>query len=383
MPVDLGLARLSDDLLFVGVVCYSLAMLGYAAEFAFRRRRESEPAVERRLEPALVTAGGSRAAGSAELPPEPEPAPEPLPAGSRPGGAVSLRDSQAARESGSGSGSAPVAIRGRAVRDRAVLAGKIAVTLTIAGWAAHVGSVVARGFAAHRVPWGNMYEFSSAICLVAVTTFLVLMTRQPVRYLGAFVMLPVICYLGLAGKVLYTSAGPLVPALNSYWIKIHVVAAIIASGIFMVGAATTVLYLVRERWERRQPVPYPDEPGPGAPRVAVVPSSGIVARLPAADVLDRTAYRVIAFAFPIWTFAIIAGAIWAEAAWGRYWGWDPKETWSFITWVIYAGYLHARATAGWRGRRAALVALIGFAALFVDYYVVNIWITGLHSYAGV
>ena len=110
---------------------------------------------------------------------------------------------------------------------------------------------------------------------------------------------------------------------------------------------------------------------------------GILARLPAAEILDRTAYRVIAFAFPIWTFAIIAGAIWAEAAWGRYWGWDPKETWSFITWVIYAGYLHARATAGWRGRRAALVALTGFAALFIDYYVVNIWITGLHSYAGV
>ena len=150
-------------------------------------------------------------------------------------------------------------------RDQAALAGKIAVALTIVGWLAHVGSLVARGFATHRVPWGNMYEFSSAICLVAVTTFLVLMARQPVRYLGVFVMLPVVCYLGLAGTVLYTAAGPLVPALNSYWIKIHVVAAIIASGIFMVGAATTVLYLVKERWERRQPVPYPDEPGPGSP----------------------------------------------------------------------------------------------------------------------
>ena len=295
--------------------------------------------------------------------------------------AVELGGGNGDRAAATGPGA--LAVQAGGGGDRAALAGKIAVALTIAGWLAHVGSLVARGLATHRVPWGNMYEFSSAICLVAVTTFLVLMARQPVRYLGAFVMLPVVCYLGLAGKVLYTSAGPLVPALNSYWIKIHVVAAIIASGIFMVGAASTVLYLVKERWERRQPLPYPDEPVPEVLGVTVQTRAGVLARLPAAEVLDRTAYRVIAFAFPIWTFAIIAGAIWAEAAWGRYWGWDPKETWSFITWVIYAGYLHARATAGWRGRRAALVALTGFAALFIDYYVVNIWITGLHSYAGV
>ena len=374
VPVDLGLARLSDNLLFVAVVCYSLAMLGYAAEFAFRRWQRPERVPQHQPEPALVGAG--RLPGAAV-------------AASGDDQAAAIGASFAGAGAGDGDrtatgpGVSGIEDRRGAGGDRAVSVGKIAVALTIAGWLAHVGSLVARGLATHRVPWGNMYEFSSAICLVAVTTFLVLMTRQPVRYLGAFVMLPVVCYLGLAGKVLYTSAGPLVPALNSYWIKIHVVAAIIASGIFMVGAATTVLYLVKERWERRQPVPYPDEPGPGVAGVAVVPRGGILARLPAAEILDRTAYRVIAFAFPIWTFAIIAGAIWAEAAWGRYWGWDPKETWSFITWVIYAGYLHARATAGWRGRRAALVALTGFAALFIDYYVVNIWITGLHSYAGV
>ncbi|MGZ4618185.1 MAG: c-type cytochrome biogenesis protein CcsB [Frankiaceae bacterium] len=377
MPVDLGLARLSDNLLFVAVVCYSLALLGYAAEFAFRRRRLPEPAHQRQPEPALVGAGGFPVAG---------------PVAGEVGAADGLgapRSGASAVELGGGDGDraatgpGALAVQAGGGGDRAAVAGKIAVALTIAGWLAHVGSLVARGLATHRVPWGNMYEFSSAICLVAVTTFLVLMARQPVRYLGAFVMLPVVCYLGLAGKVLYTSAGPLVPALNSYWIKIHVVAAIIASGIFMVGAASTVLYLVKERWERRQPLPYPDEPVPEVPGVTVETRAGVLARLPAAEVLDRTAYRVIAFAFPIWTFAIIAGAIWAEAAWGRYWGWDPKETWSFITWVIYAGYLHARATAGWRGRRAALVALTGFAALFIDYYVVNIWITGLHSYAGV
>jgi cytochrome c-type biogenesis protein CcsB len=153
-----------------------------------------------------------------------------------------------------------------------------------------------------------------------------------------------------------------VPALNSYWIKIHVVGAMTSSGIFMVGFVAALLYLWRDAVERRHP--------------------GRPSRLPAAATLDRVAYRVNAFAFPVWTFAVMAGAVWAEAAWGRYWGWDPKETWSFITWVIYAGYLHARATSGWRGRGAAAIALVGFASLLVTYYVVNLWIVGLHSYKG-
>jgi cytochrome c-type biogenesis protein CcsB len=270
----------------------------------------------------------------------------------------------------------------RDAASRAVVAGRTAVALTVAGWAAHVGSVVTRGFAAHRVPWGNMYEFSSMVALVAVTVFLALLTRQQVRFLGAFVMAPVVLYLGLAGTVLYADAGPLVPALNSYWIKIHVVAAITASGAFMVSGVVTALYLLKDRWERRTAVGV----GPGtaaAVEFERVRGGGLMGWLPAAEVLDRLAYRVVAFAFPVWTFAIMAGAIWAEQAWSRYWGWDPKETWSFITWLAYAAYLHARATAGWRGRRASLLALIGFGCLMVDYYVVNTVITGLHSYAGV
>jgi cytochrome c-type biogenesis protein CcsB len=249
-----------------------------------------------------------------------------------------------------------------------------------------------------------MYEFSVMVTLVAVTVYLLLLARQPVRYLGAFVMAPVVLYLGLAGTVLYAAPGPLVPALNSYWIKIHVVAAIIATGAFMVSAVVTVLYLLKERWERglpslrvalRQRLRSPLHPtrvslGPGTAAVAEMElpqttrsGGGLMQSLPAAAKLDRLAYRIITFAFPVWTFAIIAGAIWAEQAWSRYWGWDPKETWSFITWLGYAAYLHARATAGWRGRRAALLSLIAFACLMVDYYVVNTVITGLHSYAGI
>ncbi len=333
MSVDAGLAHTSDTLLFWAVVCYAFAMLGYAAEFAFGRRA------------AARAARAGRGAQPAQT------------------------DSRHSSSSGN-----PVA----------ELVGRAAVALTFGGWALHLGSVTTRGLAAHRVPWGNMYEFSSMVALVAVTTFLALMTRQPIRYLGSFVMLPVVAYLGLAGTVLYAPAGPLVPALNSYWIKIHVVAAISASGIFMVAAVITVLYLVKDRWERGAGAV---SMGPGAAATyelrGVGGRGGLMRWLPPAATLDRTAYRVIAFAFPVWTFAIIAGAIWAEAAWGRYWGWDPKETWSFITWLIYAGYLHARATAGWRGRKAAALSMLGFAALMVDYYAVNIWITGLHSYAGI
>jgi cytochrome c-type biogenesis protein CcsB len=265
--------------------------------------------------------------------------------------------------------------------------GRVAVAATVAGWGLHVGSVATRGFAAHRVPWGDMYEFSSMASLVAVTVFLVMLSRERVRLLGAFVLAPVVLYLGLAGTVLYAPAGPLQPVLNSYWIKIHVVAAIVASGAFMFATVVTLLYLCKERYERRFP-----SLGPGAAAVIEVgapvteavstPNGGLLRRLPSAATLDRLAYRTIAFGFPVWTFAVIAGAIWAEKAWSAYWTWDPKETWSFITWLGYAAYLHARATAGWRGRRAAVVSLVAFGCLLVDYYLVNTVITGLHSYAG-
>ena len=347
---DARMGTLSDDLLFAAVVTYSVAMLGFAAEFAFRRRLHTTAAPEQMV-PLADHAENRVLVGTG--------------AGSwRAGGAEGLGTFGPDRSAGATGSPAEVPA------GRVGAIGALAVALTFLGWAVHVGSVVTRGLAAHRVPWGNMYEFSSMVALAAVTSFLVLVTRERVRYLGAFVLLPVVLYLGLAGTVLYVPAGPLLPALYSYWIKIHVVAAISASGIFMVGAVVTLLYLLRDSFERRSA-------RGGSPGV-----SRLAGPLPSAAVLDRTAYRIIAFGFPVWTFAVIAGAIWAEAAWGRYWGWDPKETWSFITWVIYAGYLHARATAGWKGRRAAGIALVGFVALMVDYYVVNIWIVGLHSYAG-
>ncbi len=254
-------------------------------------------------------------------------------------------------------------------------------------------SVLARGVAAGRVPWGNMYEYSSLLALLVVAGYLFVVEGTfKVRVLGGFVLAFSVLTMAIAVMFLYVGPGPLVPALNSYWIKIHVVAAITGSSLFALGCIVTILYLAKDRRERKSAVaPIMggsvdlDDAPPHFESGADEPVGGATRRgiLPPAAVLDRVAYRTIAFAFPIWTFAVIAGAIWAEQAWGRYWGWDPKETWSFITWVIFAGYLHARATSGWRGRRAAVIALVGFASLLITYYAVNLWIVGLHSYAGV
>jgi cytochrome c-type biogenesis protein CcsB len=275
----------------------------------------------------------------------------------------------------------------------------LGVTAASVGVAAHLVSIVARGIAADRVPWGNMYEYSSLLSLLVVLGYLVVIEGvHKVRTLGGFPLAFAILTMAVAVAFLYVGPAPLVPALNSYWIKIHVVAAITGSSLFALGCVITVLYLFKDRAERRaagqlKPImggsteleddvaPYFESGADEPPAVAAV--TGRRGILPSAEVLDRIAYRTIAFAFPIWTFAVIAGAIWAEQAWGRYWGWDPKETWSFITWVVFAGYLHARATSGWKGRRAASIALVGFGSLLITYYAVNLWIVGLHSYAGV
>jgi cytochrome c-type biogenesis protein CcsB len=259
----------------------------------------------------------------------------------------------------------------RPARTRAERFGRTAVALTILGVAVHVVSIALRGLAVSRWPWGNMYEFSSAICLVAVVGWLVVLYRsqrggpgqaQPLRRIGSFVLLPVVILMFLAGTVLYADAAPVMPALRSYWLWIHVTAGSISSGMFLIAGVASALFLLR-----------------GTDREA----TGFRAALPARDALDRVAYRVTVIAFPIWTFAVMTGAIWAEAAWGRFWGWDPKETVAFVAWVVYAGYLHARATAGWRTGRAAWVNVLGFAVMLFNLFFINLVVAGLHSYAGV
>lgn len=251
---------------------------------------------------------------------------------------------------------------------------RLGMALSGLAFALVTAAVITRGMSAGRPPWGNMYEFALAGAAVTLGTWLVLTRRRPeVRELGLLVSLAALLVLGFSVVVLYTESSELMPALQSYWLWIHVSAAIIASGIFTVGSVASALFLVADRYERRA--------ASGGTTRGLLDAVG--KRLPSSQALDRTAYQTIAFAFPLWFFAIVAGAIWAEGAWGRYWGWDPKETWSFITLVIYAAYLHARSTAGWRGRPAAIIALVGFAAFLFSFVGVNIFFFGLHSYSGV
>ena len=224
--------------------------------------------------------------------------------------------------------------------------------------------VIFRGISAERVPWGNMYEFSITGALAFTGAYLFVLWKYKIRWLGLPVALSVLLTLGTAITVLYVPSAPLVPALKSPWLVIHVSAAIISGGVFLLANCIAAAYLIFDRYEENG----------GRPNWAL--------KLPSLEALDQLTYRLVALVFPLWTFSVIAGAIWAEAAWGRYWGWDPKETWAFITWVAYAAYLHARVTVGWRGRKAAWLCLFAGSTFLFNYVYVNIWGTGKHTYSG-
>jgi cytochrome c-type biogenesis protein CcsB len=249
---------------------------------------------------------------------------------------------------------------GESAGDRPAVFGRFAYLLTAIGVAIHFVALLGRGMAAdpNRVPWGNMFEFTLTASFVVTLVYVVLNRRHVYDWLGPWVVLLVVVVLMADVLFLYEQVAPLTEALSSPWLVIHVVAAITATGMFTLGGLVSILFLLR--------------------------SSGRLSGLPEAAVLDRLAYRLHAFAFPVWTFAaLIAGPIWAYYAWSRYWGWDPKEVWAFITWVVYAAYLHARATAGWKGRNAAIIALIGLATLWFNFIGINFFFGGgsQHSYA--
>jgi len=236
---------------------------------------------------------------------------------------------------------------------------RIATAMMILGFLLLVAGVISRGISAGRVPWGNMYEF-----LAFSGAYLFALRKYDLRWLGLLVSIAVLLTLGTAVAVLYRPSAPLVPALKSTWLVIHVSAAIISGGVFLLANVIAAAYLYLDSMEAK------------GERTAWAK------RLPSLEVLDQLSYRLVAFVFPLWTFAVIAGAIWAESAWGRYWGWDPKETWAFITWVAYAAYLHARVTVGWRGRKAAWLCLFAGSTFLFNYVYVNIWGTGKHTYSG-
>jgi cytochrome c-type biogenesis protein CcsB len=247
---------------------------------------------------------------------------------------------------------------------RTELAARIATAMMVLGFLLLLAGVIARGISNGHVPWGNMYEFSITGALAFTGAYLIALRKHDLRWLGLFVSIAVLLTLGTAITLLYRDSAPLVPALKSTWLVIHVVAAIISGGVFLLANVIAAAYLYLDSMEKN---------GGRKPWAK---------RLPELETLDQLSYRLVAFVFPLWTFSVIAGAIWAESAWGRYWGWDPKETWAFITWVAYAAYLHARVTIGWRGRRAAWLCLFAGSTFLFNYVYVNVWGTGKHTYSG-
>ena len=248
---------------------------------------------------------------------------------------------------------------------------KLGIWLLIIAALGHGAGVVLRGISANRVPWANMYEFSITGSFIVIMIYLLALRIREVRLIATFISGFTLLVLGLATSVWYVQVKTLMPALQSYWLVIHVLVAVLATAFFTIAAALAVVYLLRN-----------------AGWIAKVKGSlfGFVRRVlelfPSNDKLEKSAYRFNIIGFILWSFTLIAGAIWAERAWHRYWGWDTKEVWTFIIWTIYAGYLHANATRGWTGKRSAWLALIGFAAIIFNFTIVNLFFKGLHVYSG-
>ncbi|MFG3251998.1 c-type cytochrome biogenesis protein CcsB [Streptomyces sp. NPDC048172] len=364
------LAEISNVLIYSAMAVYVLAFCAHCAEWVFgsrskvartaaalTREKGGEDAVPAQAAPAVKVKTKAEGGGTAVLE-------RPAPAKPK----VVTRSSAGAR------GELPDGPGAAGDDEQGDVYGRIAVSLTILAFLIHAGSVLTRSLSVQRAPWGNMYEFSTAFSLVAVGAYLgFLIAKKNIRWIGLPLVTTVLLDLGLAVTVFYTDSDQLVPALHSYWLWIHVSLAIICGALLYIGMVSAVLYLFRDSYETK--LVKGETPG----RVR----TSIMERLPSAASLDKFSYRINATVFPFWTFTIVAGAIWAGDAWGRYWGWDPKEVWSFITWVAYACYLHARATAGWKGRKAAYLVLLAFACYLFNYYGVNIFFNGKHSYAGV
>jgi cytochrome c-type biogenesis protein CcsB len=242
---------------------------------------------------------------------------------------------------------------------------RTAFALTVLAWVLHVIGTVLRGFANGHVPWSNMFEFSLTSSAIIVGVFVIVQFWQNLRFLGAYITGFCLLLLGVGTVNFYVDVKPLPPALQSYWLIIHVFVATLATALFAIGAGLSIAQLLQARRESGR-------------------SDWLrgLQTLPNAERLENLAYRVVVVGFVFWTFTVIAGSIWAEKAWGSYWGWDTKEVWTFIIWVLFAGYIHARATRGWRGSRSAWLALVGFSAVLFNFTIVNLFFKGLHTYSG-
>ncbi len=251
---------------------------------------------------------------------------------------------------------------GQSPEERAKLSSleKAGFAVTVVGTVVLGIGVVLRGIAAARVPWANMYEFSISAALLILLVYLTSLKIKDVRFIATFVTGFVLVTLFAAVSLFYVEVKTLMPALQSYWLVIHVVVAILASSFFCIAAGLHIAYLVKASKSAKR----------------------LMDLFPALEQLERLAYRFNVVGFVLWSFTLIAGAIWAERAWHRYWGWDTKEVWTFIIWTLYAGYLHAMATRGWNGKRAAWLGLVAFLAVIFNFTIVNMFFKGLHVYSG-
>ncbi|SDQ26203.1 c-type cytochrome biogenesis protein CcsB [Microbacterium sp. cf332] len=353
MPEDLSLDAVSVLLVWTAVAVYALSFIAYAVDLARRsdlalKAKDAAPAAV--AAPALVAAGGQTIG--------------------------QIRAAEAEAE---------LALNARPADRPRLLWARIGTALAWIGFLFHVAATVLRGIAAERVPWSNMYEFAMTGTLLVVMVYLVVLFRYDLRFLGTFITGLTVVLLGGAATSFYVVVVPLADPLKSVWLVIHVFVASLASAFLALAFALSIVQLMQARREVRaiarvgaDSATGDDAPAPRAPREG----PQFLRTLPSAEALESLAYRFAIIGFIFWTFTLIAGAIWANDAWGRYWGFDTKEVWTFVIWVLYAGYIHARATRGWRGNRSAWLSIVGFSAVLFNFIIVNQFFKGLHAYSG-
>ncbi len=339
----LSLDSVSVLLVWTAIVIYALAFVAYAIDLA--RRSAQAVDVKDARERELVGAGAA-VAGRPTI--------------------SQVRDQERVADE---------ALTARPADRPRLLWARIGTALTVLAFLFHVAGDVTRGLAAGRVPWSNMYEFSLTGTMLVVAVYLAVLFRYDLRFLGSFITGMVVLLLGGATLAFYVEIVPLMDPLKSVWLVIHVFVASLATALFALAFGLSVAQLMQARRERKALAA--DESG-----VAVKSGPGFLRTLPSAEALESLAYRFAILGFIFWTFTLIAGSIWANDAWGRYWGFDTKEVWTFVIWVLYAGYIHARATRGWRGSRSAWLSIIGFSAVLFNFTIVNMFFKGLHAYSG-
>jgi cytochrome c-type biogenesis protein CcsB len=359
MPGTLTLDSVSVLLVWTAIAIYALAFIAYAVDLARRGARAAEAQDARNRERELVSVNSAGAS-----------APASVVVSANTDASTRLRDQERTAEA---------AFDARPSDRPRMIWARIGTSLTVLGFLFHVAGDVTRGIAAGRVPWSNMYEFALTGTMLIVAVYLASLIRYDLRFLGSFITGLVVLLLGGAALAFYVEITPLMDPLKSVWLVIHVFVASLATALFALAFGLSVLQLMQARRERKTTAL--TDAG-----TAVVSAKGTGPRflktLPGSDALESIAYRFAILGFIFWTFTLIAGSIWANDAWGRYWGFDTKEVWTFVIWVLYAGYIHARATRGWRGSRSAWLSIIGFTAVMFNFTIVNMFFKGLHAYSG-